>query len=648
MKTTKKVLFKKLTISNFKGIKSLEVDFSDSMTIAGANATGKTTIFDSILWVLFGKNSQDAKDFSIKNTVDPSLNRADHVVELEMTVDGLKTVAKRVYKEKWTKRRGSEETEFTGNESEFFWNSSPLNAREYSAKIGEIIPEGLFKLLTDPLFFNTDKKTAWTERRDVLVGMAGNVTDEKVINGTAAFQELFARLQGQKTLVEYAKQIAFEKTGLRKQLADIPARIDELIKSNPEKQDWTAIEKEIAEKTEAIKKIDVEIESINFAFEQQMKEVRLQQNAAIQASRKMGEIENDLNKKAMADASEANKGIFEAKYQLGNIRSELKTKLAEKENLEVSWSRLTNQVAKLRTDWGIENAKELVFDESKFTCPTCKRAFEADDVDMQKADMNLCFRTEKDQNLTTISASGKAKAQELKAVELIQSDIDAEIASLQAKEKSFEWSLTAVEAQPKPVAPQLEVHAEYQKLKAESERAFNIIQPEVSEQKEMKQAIQSGIDELKELLATKSQIERNAIRIEQLKADEKKYAKDLADLEKTEFTIANFQKTKMNMIENSINGRFKIVKFKLFETQINGGETPCCETMVNGVPFSDLNHAMQINAGIDCINALSEHYGVSAPLVVDNSEAVNELLPTDSQLIKLAVTLDKSLVITNN
>ena len=70
--------------------------------------------------------------------------------------------------------------------------------------------------------------------------------------------------------------------------------------------------------------------------------------------------------------------------------------------------------------------------------------------------------------------------------------------------------------------------------------------------------------------------------------------------------------------------------------------------MVNSVPYSDLNHAMQINSGIDIINALSKHYGVTAPITVDNAEAVNDLEPTDSQLIRLVVTKDPQLVITNN
>ena len=82
------------------------------------------------------------------------------------------------------------------------------------------------------------------------------------------------------------------------------------------------------------------------------------------------------------------------------------------------------------------------------------------------------------------------------------------------------------------------------------------------------------------------------------------------------------------------------MKFRLFETQINGGEVETCEAMVNGVPFSDANTAGQFNAGIDIINAICRFEGISAPIFADGSESVNTLHPTQSQVIRLFVSLD--------
>lgn len=52
---SKKVTLKELTLKNFKGIRDLAVKFGEVTTIAGANATGKSTVFDAFTWVLSAK-----------------------------------------------------------------------------------------------------------------------------------------------------------------------------------------------------------------------------------------------------------------------------------------------------------------------------------------------------------------------------------------------------------------------------------------------------------------------------------------------------------------------------------------------------------------------------------------------------------------
>lgn len=38
--------------------------------------------------------------------------------------------------------------------------------------------------------------------------------------------------------------------------------------------------------------------------------------------------------------------------------------------------------------------------------------------------------------------------------------------------------------------------------------------------------------------------------------------------------MTSFEKAKMEYVESKVNSMFDFVKFKLFETQINGGEKP--------------------------------------------------------------------------
>lgn len=145
-----------------------------------------------------------------------------------------------------------------------------------------------------------------------------------------------------------------------------------------------------------------------------------------------------------------------------------------------------------------------------------------------------------------------------------------------------------------------------------------------------------------------SVIEREEIlrkRIDMLKDEDKSKRKAIANIEKEEQEIKRFTEAKINMLGEVINGKFRIVKFKLYEKQINGVYAECCQATVGGVPYKDLNNAMKINAGLDIINTLQNYYDVYVPVFVDNKESVNELEKTKSQLICLEVTKDSNIKI---
>ena len=88
-----------------------------------------------------------------------------------------------------------------------------------------------------------------------------------------------------------------------------------------------------------------------------------------------------------------------------------------------------------------------------------------------------------------------------------------------------------------------------------------------------------------------------------------------------------------------------MVDFRLFETQVNGELKETCEVTVNGVPYSDVNNAGKINAGLDVINSLSKFMQKRVPIFVDNAESVNKLIDVNSQIIKLYVSEEKELKI---
>ena len=82
------IKIKSITLRNFKGLRDVSFDFDGrNATIIGDNGTGKTTIFDALTWVLFGKDSHNSTDIDIK-TIDATgepMHRAEHFVRWHWT-----------------------------------------------------------------------------------------------------------------------------------------------------------------------------------------------------------------------------------------------------------------------------------------------------------------------------------------------------------------------------------------------------------------------------------------------------------------------------------------------------------------------------------------------------------------------------------
>lgn len=170
----------RLTLRNFKGCRDLTLDFQGRDTsIYGANGTGKTSIADAFSWLLFGKDSKDQANFDIK-TLDENNNPLpglDHEVEAEMDMGDRTITLKKSYKEVWTKKRGEAAKTFTGHTTDHFLNGVPVQKKEYDAAIADIAPESLFKLLTNPRYFND--QLHWQDRRKMLLDVCGDVSDTR-------------------------------------------------------------------------------------------------------------------------------------------------------------------------------------------------------------------------------------------------------------------------------------------------------------------------------------------------------------------------------------------------------------------------------------------------------------------------------------
>lgn len=664
-----KIILKKLNLINFKGVRNLSIDFDSSTNIFGANGTGKTTIFDSFTWLLFGKDSTDRKDFEIK-TLDHSniaIPKIEHEVNAIVWVDDEEVVIRRVLKEKWVKTKGALEAEFSGNETLYYWNEVPLSQKEFQGKVSGILDETIFKLITSPTAFNSMK---WQDRRNVLIQIAGNVSDNELASGNKDYEKLVSMLTN-KSLEEYKKQIAATVKKSKDDIKLIPTRIDEVERSKPEPVDETSVNSEISVLEKQIESIDNQLQDKSAAYDEVIKKRNANQDAIFNLRSQLNSIEFEARERAKLEQRSDNSKSEQIQKQISELQLELRSAEAKRDTLADKRTSVSTQISSLdtliinaRSLWNEVNATELTFKEEEFCCPTCQRAFEASDVEAKKAEMKENFITNKQSRLKSISENGKTNASEKANLEIefktleeritqgteYITKISSQISSLQAE---LLLANNSAKAEVKPSAESvvekiLSDNAKYHSIKTEiatlEALTFDIPESNSQELKGKKNELNIQVSQLRASLQVNDQIKAADKRIGELLEEETKLAQQIANIEKEQYIIDNFIKLKIDTIEGKINQKFSYVKFKLFDTQINGAQVETCEALINGVPFSDANTASKINAGVDIINTLCEFYKVSAPIFIDNRESVVDLIDSGSQIINLIVSAhDKKL-----
>ena len=246
-----KIHFKTLTLKNFKGILGEKtINFCDTVTsIYGANHTGKTTVIDAILWVLFDKNSEGASVFGIdtkdeNNNVIPKL---EHSVKLVLTIDGVERTLEKVRKDVWSKPRGQKEEVLTGHTTNYFISGNKYTQTEYKAEIANILPEALFKSITNPMYFPTLPPS---EQRILLEQMVGETNFVDVVSQKEEW-ELLEKYIENEDIERFRENLAYKIKGIKEELKLIASRISEHTNELAELQskdcDFPILEKRIAE-----------------------------------------------------------------------------------------------------------------------------------------------------------------------------------------------------------------------------------------------------------------------------------------------------------------------------------------------------------------------------------------------------------------
>jgi len=648
-----RIELKQIVMHNFKGVKDLTINFIGNMNIYGDNATGKTSILDAFLWCLFNKNSQNVTSFNVKPLLPDGseLHNQEYSVELVFEIDGDEKSFKKVLKENWSRKRGSNETEFSGHTTDYYINSVPVQEKLYKAEVAKLADEEIFKMITNLYYFN--QNLSWQKRRQILLELVGNVSDADVIASNKNLKPLLAELE-KKTVDELLAIVTNSKKKINDQLKAIPIKIDELSKIDYSEIDGLSINS-INDRLSnlEIKRDELIALKSNGDTANQLLQI---ENERLRIENEIARLRNFTSTKQIKLDEIASEGrSLKLKHQsatdrMNDLNRSIDNAKKEIESLEKTIDSYIEKKEELLQQYYSEFDKEFVVDN----CSYCGQPL----PDHKAEELREKFNLTKSNTLEKIVADGKSLNVKMK-------EIEEKIAVQEAIIKNSEKELDEVIEQAKALKVQIDAKAEeWKRVNAEPESNPNQakideldtklaelimqkrdLQTNTSFNREDElEAVRNEITSLNRKLAMFDLKKQNDLRIRELSEEEQFLTEQYEKEDNLHKLCEEFITTKASLLEDKVNSQFEFVKFKLFETQINGGIKEICDATVNGVPYSDLNHAMQVNAGLDIIQALHKVYNVKAPVFIDNAESITQIKPIDTQIIRLVVSeADKKL-----
>jgi len=641
----KRIELLSLRLGNFKGAKDFTLELAgDSAAVNGRNATGKTTLFDAFTWLLFEKDSHGRKDFDIKTLVNgKALSGVEHEVEGVLRVDGDEITLKRVYTEKWTKKRGSPVAEFTGHETSHYVDGVPVTKGEYSSKVAEVADEATWRLLSDPGAFQA---LHWTDRRKVLLDVCGDVSDEDVITSDPALAEL-PEILGEHTLDDYRKVVLKARQKVNEDLAELPVRISEVQRNQPEAPEQT--KKQVESGLSVTRKDRQEVSEALAAAKSGAGDVTTERKRLREVEDSLSDLDRQAAR-AVTEAQDAAQGrVLAAKRSLEDADERRTRFQGQVKEYQADLESLEGRLEALRGEWSTVAARKVDADVDG-TCPACQQALPAEQVEAAHREATANLNAKKAKELARIKADAGelTKRKDARAAELALTEGKIEALTknreglVAALAKAEEEAAAATKARPKKDPTQ---GPEYAKLAKERDELTERISKLTSGDAAQIERLTTELARLDELvigfegdLALFALIANGEKRIQELKDQEQEFAAKFEELEHHLFLMDEFTRRKVAMLEERVAEHFQVVSFRLFKPLINGGIEEACDTTVNGVPYESVNHAGQIAAGLDIIRTLQKHHGLSAPVWVDQAESIHDIPVTGAQQIALVVS----------
>lgn len=640
------IKLQQLTMRNFKGIPDLSLDFDGKDTsIYGSNGTGKSTIYDAWLWLMTGKDSAGNADPAIKpvNKYGDIIDHAAHSsVSAEILADGQKVTLCRDYFERWSKKRGNPDATYDGNTTEFYINGVPKSKGDYEKALEKLIPLDKFRLLSDVFAFG---RLQWQKRREILFEMADVGTDLELMAGNDTYAPLL-EAAAPIGLDDLRAQLKARRKKLNARMNDLPVMIAENRKVEQELGDapFDVLRASLSDLDVDDQRISREIAAVERGDTEALEAQATARRLEIQAI----DMENqDFRRKLEAAGSErreAEREVDRLKREVDRATDDYRRTSKQYHSAKELAARHAAHAEEYRSMWREESAKSFT---ASGVCPTCGQPLPAEKIAEAKAAWETSRRETLEQIQRLGASAAESATQMQQTVIQLQQDM-ADIESIIARRKD---ELSAAEARCSTIsAPAVVDMPDYVSRRSVAQKRLedalkqmdgeqDAYMQTVNALREKRQAVRSEMQAIRGQLAKEDTLISVRDRIKELEDERKKLADELADVDRLTDLAEDFVRYKTQYITDAVNRRFRFARFRLFTEQINGGLKDCCDITYNGVPYDyGLNNGARINVGLDIVRTLSEHYGCTAPVFVDNAESVVDVEGIDSQTIRLIVS----------
>lgn len=637
-----RAVLKKVVLENFMCYAHAEFDFYAITKIMAKNGKGKSTIATAYLWCLFNCDYELKDNPVVRREVDgKSVDDMDTSVELTLDVDGKEITMKKAQVRTYNKDK-------TGykDDNSYYINDVRKNLKDFNAYLD--VDMSIFKMCSNVNAFLNQKPA---EMREYLFSLVGDVTDLDIVSQKAELAELVPLLN-KYTVEELSAMNKATKTKITKDLPILDGQIKEKERDIQLKQ---AIE---------VSDLELQKNSLKEQIDDCIAKQTDNDKLMAEYDKASSDILNlkfelsDMSRKANEDNVKTRRGLESQISNLNYVIDDGKKSVRNEEEIvgfnkeKIEEHQRTLDVS--REEWKAE--KEREFDENSLICPYCKQEYPEDKKEELRAD----FKAHKKNELNRITDKGNTAKEMLDEAKKALDEAEQELTDRKQKLEKHLVDLADIKKQLAELPQEIDVSAteEYKALEqkiVEKEQAMhkaNDISAIKAELKSQETALRQQLAECESQIA-KSDTAADEQRLEELKQTRIDSEQNKANAEKILDLLDELDKAKNEALTEAVNSHFGLAKWQLFTYTKSGGYKSCCIPTVDGksILTTMSNKGNRILGRADICNSIQKISGISAPIILDDSESLDEenqkkvAEMVDSQLIMLIVNDSEKLEI---